>query len=94
MKAILVIDIGDELLENYDDFTVNYELKATDRKRYKVSVIESIRYVEDCPLRPMPEKKTKIITENGKEPLLTTVAYLNGLNYCLNEIGGKNEDIN
>ncbi len=49
---------------------------------------EIIDYIRpnDCPLRPMPEKKTKIITENGKEPLLTTVAYLNGWNACLDEI--------
>ncbi len=46
----------------------------------------SLKEKGDCPLKPFPQEKTKIITENGKEPSLVTVAYLKGWNDCLKEI--------
>ena len=54
MKAILVIDIADDVTEAYEDFTVDYDLRGTPKDDQKVN--ESIKYVEDCPLKPMPNK--------------------------------------
>lgn len=55
MKAILVIDIPDDVAEAYEDFTVDYDFRGTPKDDQKV--IESIKYVEDCPLKPMPETR-------------------------------------
>lgn len=55
MKLLLVIDIADDVVEAYEDFTVDYDLRGTPKDDQKVN--ESIKYVEDCPLKPMPNKK-------------------------------------
>ena len=54
MKAILVIDIADDVAEAYEDFTVDYDLRGTPKDDQKVN--ESIKYVEDCPLKPIPSR--------------------------------------
>lgn len=51
MKAILVIDIPDDVTEAYEDFTVDYDLRGTPKEDQKVN--ESIKYVEDYPLKPI-----------------------------------------
>lgn len=54
MKAILLIDINDELLEDYDYIYVDYDLRA---ERKNENYTESIKFVEDCPLKPLPTTK-------------------------------------
>ena len=41
MKAILVIDIADDVTEAYEDFTVDYDLRGTPKDDQKVN--ESIK---------------------------------------------------
>ena len=55
MKAILVININDELLEDYENFYVDYDLRA---ERKGENYTESIRYVEDAELKLLPEEFT------------------------------------
>ncbi len=80
MKAILVIDIPDDVAEAYEDFTIDYDLRGTPKDDQKVN--ESIKYVEDCPLKPMPKKKNTQLTEYN----MIEVIYENGWNECLAEI--------
>lgn len=86
MKAILVIDINDELLEDYENFYVDYDLRA---ERKNDNVTESIRYVENCPLKPMPQKKEvkNILQYSG----LVEQYRKEGWNDCIDEILGGNE---
>ena len=44
MKAILIIDITDDIAESYKNFTVDYDLRGEDED----GNIVSIRYVEDA----------------------------------------------
>lgn len=79
MKAILVIDIADDVAEAYDDLTVDYDLRGTPKDDQKVN--ESIKFVEDCPLKPMPERLPEV---SGN------IRYF-GWNACLDEITGETE---
>lgn len=105
MKAILVIDINDDYLEDYENFYVDYDLRA---ERKDVNVNESIRYVEDCPLKPMPQRKMvgeiekvddfmksdiQIINEKvtAKIMLDTELLLASGYNSCIDEILGEKE---
>lgn len=44
MKAILIIDIADDIAESYKNFTVDYDLRGEDEDGDTVS----IRFVEDA----------------------------------------------
>ena len=82
MKAILIVDIDDELLEDYENFYVDYDLRA---ERKDENVNESIRYVEDCPLKPMPLKLETIEVDSK-------LAYqVEGYNICIEDILGEEE---
>lgn len=63
MKAILVININDDLLEDYENFYVDYDLRA---ERKDENVNESIKYVEDCPLRLVTENNTYAVIVNNE----------------------------
>jgi len=54
MKFVLVIDVADDVAEAYDGFTVDYDLRGTPKEDQKVN--ESIKYVEDARLRPLPKR--------------------------------------
>ena len=58
MKLLLVIDIADDIADDYGDFTVDYDLRGTPKDNQQV--IESIKYVEDYPLKPLNDKALKI----------------------------------
>lgn len=49
MKLLLVIDVADDVAENYKDFTVDYDLRGTPIDDEKVN--ESIKYVEDADVK-------------------------------------------
>ena len=51
MKLLLVIDVADDVAKNYKALTINYDLRG-DYGEWD----ESIKYVEDCPLRQLPKK--------------------------------------
>ena len=90
MKAILVIDIADDIAEAYEDFTVDYDLRGTPKDDQKVN--ESIRYVEDCPLKPMPKKE--IVPERkigGMTMNYLELAEARGRNKVINELLGETE---
>lgn len=87
MKAILVVDINDELLEYYEDFYVDYDLRA---ERKDDNVTESIRYVEDCPLKSIPQKKE--LEESGNSLIDDCKEYYtDGWNDCIDEILGEED---
>lgn len=96
MKAILVIDINDELLEDYENFYVDYDLRA---ERKDININESIRYVEDCPLKALPQKKEiqypttdGITTVISSEYTLNDYLFDKGYNKCIDEILGGNDE--
>ena len=78
MKLLLVIDVADDVAEAYEDFTVDYDLRGTPKDDPITS--ESIRYVEDCPLKPMPEKMRTDADDIEED------SYCQGWNECLEEI--------
>ena len=80
MKAILVIDVPDDVVEAYEDFKVDYDLRGTPKDDQKVN--ESIKYVEDCPLKPMPQKKE---LEMGDGRYTNYYLYRTGWNDCIQE---------
>lgn len=82
MKAILIIDINDELLEDYEYFYVDYDLRA---ERKNENYTESIKFVEDCPLKSLPERKYAI---QGMKGYSSTLKKCEGWNECLDEILG------
>ena len=53
MKMMLIVDVDDELLEDYENFCVDYGLRA---KRKDNNVTVTVRYAGDCPLKPLPER--------------------------------------
>ena len=55
MKAILVIEIPEDVEEAYTDLYVDYDLRGTPND--DTSVALSIKYVEGASLKPMPKKK-------------------------------------
>ncbi len=58
MKLLLAIDIADDIAEDYENFTVDYDLRGTPKDNQRVN--ESIKYVEDYPLKPLNDKALKI----------------------------------
>lgn len=78
MKLLLVIDVAEDLAEAYEDFTVDYDLRGTPKDDQKVN--ESIKYVEDCPLKPIPD------CPDVPDTISNDVAYIIGWNDCVVEI--------
>ena len=68
MKTVLVIDINDELLEDYENFSVDYYLRA-DIKNDNVN--EIIKVVEDCPLKQPPRK----LEPTKNDPLVLSMGW-------------------
>lgn len=83
MKLLLVIDVADDVAEDYEDFTVDYDLRGTPKDDEKVN--ESIKYVEDADVRPLPQKKP------NQGYYCETQVYSDGWNACLEEILGETE---
>ena len=80
MKLLLVIDVADDVAEAYEDFTVDYDLRGTPKDDQITS--ESIRYVEDCPLKPMPQKKDYFDGYHEEAEMLQ----MDGWNACIEEL--------
>ena len=80
MKLLLVIDVADDVAENYKDFTVDYDLRGTPIDDEKVN--ESIKYAEDAKIRPLPHKLQADWYTDG---------YKEGFNACLDAITGEKE---
>lgn len=55
MKAILIIDIADDIAESYKNFTVDYDFRGEDEDGNNVS----IRYVEDAKFTSWYEDEVK-----------------------------------
>lgn len=82
MKLLLVIDVADDVAKNYKALTVNYDLRG-DYGEWD----ESIKYVEDCPLRPLPQKRNECYYYGE----LAKNDFAVGFNACLEEITGETE---
>lgn len=91
MKAILVIDINGELLEDYDNFYVDYYLRA---KKKNTNVDEIVKYVEYCNLKLLPNKiKIPSIPENVSHWAWAKYKYhAKGWNDCLDELLGEDNE--
>lgn len=87
MKYMLVIDIDDDVAKNYKALTVNYDLRG-DYGEWD----ESIKYVEDADVRPLPQRK-KVNEQYMSDGLLRCeeIMYVGGWNDCLDEITGETE---
>lgn len=88
-KAILVIDMPDDLFEYYENFYVDYDLRA---ERKNAMIVESIKYVEECPIKPLPNKNDSKIPYISNRIKMTDgeeVAYYMGYNACIDEILGE-----
>ena len=82
MKAILVIDIDDSLVDGEERFAVDgYLMQESDC----VGCYEAVGRI-NAVLKPMPEKNTWDITKNGH-----VTEYAEGWNACLEEITGETE---
>lgn len=84
MKFVLVIDVADDVAEAYEDFTVDYDFRGTPKEDRTVN--ESIKYVEDADVRPLPQKRTQPKYEDS-----ISLGFRNGWNACLQEITGETE---
>lgn len=80
-KAILIVDISDELLKEYKDFAVEYYLIATSKEDPLWR--DCVRFVGETEIKPMPRKRLVLLGDEDK----TNVGY----NKCLNEITGEVE---
>ena len=89
MKAVLVIDIADDIADVYGDFTVDYDLRGTPKDDQKVN--ESIRYVEDCPLKPMPQEQNIYEIGIDEEDTNAKRQWNKGWNACIDAITGGTE---
>lgn len=86
MKAILVIDMPKDCWDcpcNWGDVMCNME------KGVEHDLPDKGR-LENCPLRPLPQREPEYFTSNGEE---VHDVYFQGWNACLDEIlGGRRED--
>ena len=91
MKAVLVIDIADDVLECYKDLRIDYDLRGTPIDDDKV--IESIKYVEDADVRRLLNR----LDANDWHRMFSGLfsereAKGYGWNACLDEILGGDEN--
>ena len=85
MKFVLVIDVADDVAEAYEDFTVDYDFRGTPKEDRTVN--ESIKYVEDADVRPLPLKGTM---ENVDECEYNR-GFVDGRNHCIELVTGETE---
>lgn len=85
MKFVLVIDVADDVTEAYEDFTVDYDFRGTPKEDRTVN--ESIKYVEDADVRPLPLKGTM---ENVIECEYNR-GFVDGRNHCIELVTGETE---
>lgn len=86
MKYVLVIDVADDIAENYEDFTVDYDFRGTPKENQMVN--ESIKYIENAEPRPLPKKRdTRIFYFENEDTDYRAV----GFNDCLALITGETE---
>ena len=81
MKLLLVIDIADNVAEAYEDFTVDYDLRGTPKDDQITN--ESIKYVEDCPLKSAP---SEYVISRGDS--IEDCGWFFGYNKCVREVVG------
>ena len=97
MKAILVIDNPNNCYECpcYKKGRTRYECSAYLFNNNRILIIDDLsNKPNDCPLKPTPQKKTKL-KGRGKDSceysLLEQLEYRKGFNDCLDEILGAEE---
>lgn len=83
MKFVLVIDVADDVVEAYEDFTVDYDFRGTPKEDRTVN--ESIKYIEDAEPKPLPQKRI------NKDCLVVHEIWNEGWNACVDEILGEKE---
>lgn len=89
MKFVLVINLADDVAEDYEDFTVDYDLRGTPKEDRTVN--ESIKYIEDAEPKPLPEKRDEHCRYDNWELESIINAESRGFNKCLEEITGGTE---
>ena len=96
-KAILIVDISDELLKEYKDFAVEYYLIATSKEDPLWR--DCVRFVGETELKPMPTKMSATANANldlianmsREENKIYNVGYTQGRNTCIDEMMGEEE---
>lgn len=86
MKAVVIVDVPDDIADAYENLTVDYFLYG-EPIEYDKSFKENIIYVEDVKLRPLPQKKWH---EEGRENECEEWMK-NGWNDCIDAITGETE---
>lgn len=86
---LAIIDVDDDLFEDYENFFIEYDLRA---ERKNENFIESIKFVEDCRLIPIP-KKDFIDEAEFYQTKEEYIAYVEGWTDCLGEILSHANDI-
>lgn len=91
MKFVLVINLNDDVVEDYEDFTVDYDLRGTPKEDRTVN--ESIKYIEDAEPRPLPQFMEEAIPYQVSEDVVDAYQdpYATGWNDCLRKITGETE---
>lgn len=85
MKAILIVDVPDDIADAYENLTVDYFLYG-EPIEYDKSFKENIIYVENVKLRPLPQMKYISLGDTHND-----LIYEMGWNACLDEILGEAE---
>ena len=90
MKYVLVIDIADDIAEDYEDFTVDYDFRGTPKENQMVN--ESIKYIENAEPRPLPQINIKEILEITKRKSQAyKFGFIDGFNYYKRLVEKQNE---
>lgn len=89
MKYVLVIDVADDIAEDYEDFTVDYDFRGTPKENQMVN--ESIKYIENAEPRPLPKKmdETEYMQKVNSDG--DWYEQVIGWNMCIDEITGETE---
>lgn len=90
MKAIAIVDIDDELIEEYEDFAIECNLIATSKE--ESSWRDSVRWLGAVKLKPLPKKRNEHWLCNESWDLESIINAENrGWNACIDEIVGEEE---
>ena len=96
MKAVLVLDIPDDLFEYYGNFYEQFYVECDLRAKHKYEMVDkSLGWIKECSLKPLPKKKGKVTLTERTQDIdmlkwqLETNLITKGWNDCLDEIEGE-----
>lgn len=80
MKAVVIVDVPDDIADAYENLTVDYFLYG-EPIEYDESFKENVIYVEDVKLKPLPETKDIGYPNDNYD-----VGFADGWDACLKEL--------